>query len=137
MVPICTECLGTEGCNPAGEVENLVSCHGCGQSVHPSCRVYSTELVHYYEQHGWICDECKPCIVCDESPSESDKSEDLLVCEYCDQGIHYSCLNPRPDKRPKVWNCDDCRLARGMQPHGNINKVRSDVPDVVKKTAAK
>ena len=85
-----------------GEVENLVSCHGCGQSVHPSCRVYSTELVNYYEQHGWICDECKPCIVCDESPSESDKSEDLLVCEYCDQGIHYTCLHPRPDKRPKV-----------------------------------
>ena len=99
--------------------------------------MYSTELVHYYEEHGWICDECKPCIVCDESPAESDKSEDLLVCEYCDQGIHYSCLQPRPDKRPKVWNCDDCRLARGMQPHGNINKVRSDVPDVVKKTAAK
>ena len=102
MVPICTECLGTEGCNPAGEVENLVSCHGCGQSVHPSCRVYTAELVQYYEQHGWVCDECKPCIVCDESPSESDKSEDLLLCEYCDQGIHYTCLNPRPDKRPKV-----------------------------------
>ena len=131
-----------------------MSCHGCGQSVHPSCRVYSTELVHYYEQHGWICDECKPCIVCDESPSESDKSEDLLVCEYCDQGIHYTCLQPRPDKRPKVrrsvgnvyistrtspqvWNCDDCRLARGMDPHGNIKKFRADVPDVVKKTAAK
>ena len=106
MVPICTECLGTEGCNPVGEVENLVSCHGCGQSVHPSCRVYSTELVNYYEQHGWICDECKPCIVCDECPSESDKSEDLLVCEYCDQGIHYSCLHPRPDKRPKVRGLD-------------------------------
>merc|ERR550539_2303361 len=128
------ECLGTEGCNPVGEVENLVSCHGCGQSVHPSCRVYSTELVNYYEQHGWICDECKPCIVCDECPSESDKSEDLLVCEYCDQGIHYSCLHPRPDKRPEVWNCDDCRRARGMDPHGNINKFRSVVPDVVNKT---
>ena len=39
IVPICTECLGTEACNPAGEAERLVSCHGCGQSVHPSCRV--------------------------------------------------------------------------------------------------
>ena len=36
-----------------------------------------------------------------------------------------------------MWNCDDCRVARGMQPAGNINKFRSDVPDVVKKTAAK
>ena len=39
IVPICTECLGTEACNPGGEAERLVSCHGCGQSVHPSCRV--------------------------------------------------------------------------------------------------
>ena len=39
IVPICTECLGTEAANPAGEAERLVSCHGCGQSVHPSCRV--------------------------------------------------------------------------------------------------
>jgi len=137
VVPICTECLGTESCNPVGEAECLVSCYGCGQSVHPSCRVYSSELVHYFEQNGWTCDDCKACIVCDESPSESEKSEDLLVCEYCDQGIHYSCLSPIPDKRPKVWNCDDCRLARGMQPNGNIKKMRADVPDVVKKTAAK
>ena len=101
-MPICTECLGTEACNPAGEAESLVSCHGCGQSVHPSCRVYTPELVTYYTTHGWTCDECKPCIVCDQSPSESDKSEDLLVCEYCDQGVHYTCLQPRPEKRPKV-----------------------------------
>jgi len=84
VVPICTECLGTESSNPVGEAESLVSCYGCGQSVHPSCRAYSPELVHYFEQHGWTCDDCKPCIVCDESPNESDKSEDLLVCEYCD-----------------------------------------------------
>merc|ERR1711973_200635 len=31
----------------------------------------------------------------------------------------------------------DCRLARGMQPIGNVKKFRSAVPDVVKKTAAK
>ena len=37
--------------------------------------MYSSELVTYFEAQGWTCDECKPCIVCDESPSESDKSE--------------------------------------------------------------
>jgi hypothetical protein len=41
--------------------------------------VYPTELTSYFEQHGWTCDDCKACIVCDESPSESEKSEDLLV----------------------------------------------------------
>merc|ERR1719239_2061709 len=73
VVPICTECLGTEACNTTGEAEALVSCWGCGQSVHPSCRVYATELVAYFEQHGWTCDDCKACIVCDQSPSESEK----------------------------------------------------------------
>merc|ERR1712130_131711 len=56
---------------------------------------------------------------------------------YCDRGTHYTCLKPSPEKRPKVWNCDDCRLARGMQPIGNIKKLRAEVPEVVKKSAAK
>ena len=63
--------------------------------------------------------------------------QDLLVCEYCDQGVHFTCLHPRPEKRPRVWNCDDCRRARGMQPIGNVKKCSSVIPDVVKKTAAK
>ena len=28
--------------------------------------------------------------------------EHLMICEYCDQGVHLSCLHPVPDKRPKV-----------------------------------
>merc|ERR1712045_206638 len=136
-VPICCECLGTVGANPSGEEEHLVSCWGCGQSVHPSCRVYSNELTAYFEENGWTCDDCKPCIVCQLSPSEREKSEHLMICEYCDQGVHLSCLHPVPDKRPKVWNCDDCRLARGLLPNGNIRKAKQELPDVVKKTASK
>ena len=37
----------------------------------------------------------------------------------------------------KVWNCDDCRTARGMKPLGNIKKFRAEVADLVKKAAAK
>ena len=33
---------------------------------------------------------------------EAQKNEDLIICEYCDLGVHYSCLDPRPEKRPKV-----------------------------------
>ena len=36
----------------------------------------------------------------------------------------------------QVWNCDDCRLARGMTPNGNIAKFRAGIPDIVKKSAA-
>ena len=48
--------------------------------------------------------------------------EDLIICEYCDQGVHYSCLTPPPEKRPKVWNCDDCLTARGKPPNNNVKK---------------
>ena len=49
--------------------------------------------------------------------------EDLIICEYCDEGVHYSCLDPPPEKRPKVWDCDDCLVARGKQPNNNIKKA--------------
>ena len=52
--------------------------------------------------------------------------EDLIICEYCDQGVHYSCLSPPPEKRPKVWDCDDCLIARGKPPNNNVKK-RTDV----------
>ncbi len=33
--------------------------------------------------------------------------------------MHYSCLDPAPEMRPKVWDCDDCLVARGRQPNNN------------------
>jgi len=56
------------------------------------------------------------------TPSYVSSQEDLIICEYCDEGVHYSCLDPRPEKRPKVWACDDCLIARGKQPNNNIKK---------------
>ena len=46
-MPICCECLGTSERNPAGEEEALVSCWGCGVSVHPSCRVYRYSPIYW------------------------------------------------------------------------------------------
>ena len=53
--------------------------------------------------------------------------EDLIICEYCDEGVHFTCLSPRPEKRPKVWDCDDCLIARGKHPNNNVKK-RSGAP---------
>merc|ERR1712061_804551 len=89
-----------------------------GNSVHPSCRVYSADLVHHFEKEGWTCDDCKVCLVCGESQT----NEDLIICEYCDQGVHYTCLDPPPEKRPKVWDCDDCLMERGKPPNNNVRK---------------
>lgn len=36
--------------------------------------------------------------------------------------MHYTCLSPPPEKRPKVWDCDDCLLARGKTPNQNVRK---------------
>merc|ERR1711981_733549 len=52
----------------------------------------------------------------------SQTNEDLIICEYCDQGVHYTCLDPPPEKRPKVWDCDDCLMERGKPPNNNVRK---------------
>merc|ERR1711981_1488250 len=52
----------------------------------------------------------------------SQTNEDLIICEYCDQGVHYTCLDPPPEKRPKVWDCDDCLIERGKPPNNNVRK---------------
>ena len=79
---------------------------------------YSADLVHHFEKEGWTCDDCKVCLVCGESQT----NEDLIICEYCDEGVHYTCLDPPPEKRPKVWDCDECLIERGKPPNNNVRK---------------
>merc|ERR1712038_1064239 len=31
-------------------------------------------------------------------------------------------LDPPPEKRPKVWDCDDCLMERGKPPNNNVRK---------------
>ena len=52
-----------------------------------------------------------------------------MICEYCDQGVHYSCLSPPPEKRPKVWDCDDCLIARGKPPNNNVSDIPFERPN--------
>ena len=96
-----------------GKEEALISCYGCGNSVHPSCRVYSADLVQHFQkegkqtadillnifsenfvklisQHffffftGWTCDDCKTCIVC----SESQTNVSVVFCKK-----YFCCLH--------------------------------------------
>jgi hypothetical protein len=46
----------------------------------------STELVRYFEEKGWTCDDCKPCIVCELSSSESEKEQHSFFLLYNSQG---------------------------------------------------
>ena len=86
-LPICVECLGTEKLNSIGKEEALISCYGCGNSVHPSCRVYSADLVQHFQKEGWTCDDCKTCIVC----SESQTNVSLENCQFISLFIFYCC----------------------------------------------
>lgn len=36
--------------------------------------------------------------------------------------MHNSCLSPPPEKKPMVWDCDDCLIARRRPPTNNYKK---------------
>ena len=103
--PVCSFCLGTEGSNKDKRVEELISCHECGNSGHPSCLQYSVDLVKRIKCDPWLCLECKKCLVCNQSAN----AQDLLICDACDKGFHMECLEPSLSKLPEGrWICPVC-----------------------------
>ena len=102
---ICSFCLGTEESNRDKQTENLLSCHECGNSGHPSCLKYSKELVEFITAEPWLCLECKKCIYCNMSAN----ADDLLICDACDKGFHMECLDPPISALPEGrWVCPMC-----------------------------
>ena len=102
---ICSFCLGTEEMNRDKKCEELISCHDCGNSGHPSCLQYSKHLVERIKTAPWLCLECKRCLVCDMSAN----ADDLLICDACDKGFHMECLDPPLSSLPEGrWICPAC-----------------------------
>ena len=102
---ICSFCLGTSEANRDKKAEDLISCHECGNSGHPSCLKYSKELVERIKLDPWLCLECKKCMSCGVSAN----ADDLLICDGCDQGFHMDCLDPPVPKLPEGrWICPIC-----------------------------
>ena len=102
---VCSFCLGTKENNRDKKAEDLISCHECGNSGHPSCLQYSKELVMRIRAEPWLCLECKKCIVCDMSAN----ADDLLICDACDKGFHMDCLDPPLSSLPEGrWICPIC-----------------------------
>ena len=102
---ICSFCLGTEESNRDKQYEQLLSCHECGNSGHPSCLKYSKELVEFITAEPWLCLECKKCIYCNASAN----ADDLLICDACDKGFHMICLDPPISSLPEGrWVCPLC-----------------------------
>lgn len=102
---ICSFCLGTAERNRQEKREDLLSCHDCGNSGHPSCLQYSPALVARIKVEPWLCLECKKCMTCDQAAN----ADDLLICDSCDKGFHMDCLEPPLNKLPEGrWICPIC-----------------------------
>ena len=102
---VCSFCLGTEGSNKDRKAEKLISCHECGNSGHPSCLSYSTELVARIKLEPWLCLECKKCLICLQSAN----ADGLLICDACDKGFHMGCMDPPLSSLPEGrWICPVC-----------------------------
>ena len=102
---ICSFCLGTAERNRHEKQEDLLSCHECGNSGHPSCLQYSPALVTRIKAEPWLCLECKKCMSCDQAAN----ADDLLICDSCDKGFHMDCLEPPLNQLPEGrWICPIC-----------------------------
>ena len=132
---ICSFCLGTVEHNRHKKPEQLISCHDCGNSGHPSCLQYTASLVERIRAEPWLCLECKRCMICDQGAA----TDDLLFCDACDKGFHMECLDPPLSKLPEGrWICPFCvpppNRKRGG---GHSSRIPTDVFDMPHKRARK
>lgn len=109
----CDICLGD--CNEnkkTSKSEQLVSCHDCGRSGHPTCLGFKENMIISVKKFGWQCLECKSCAIC----GYSDNDDQLLFCDDCDRGFHLYCLKPRLTKAPEgEWSCHLCQKEFGSK----------------------
>lgn len=106
-IPICGFCLGTKEQNREKKREELISCADCGNSGHPSCLKFSSELTTRVKALRWQCIECKTCSTCRDQGKNADN---MLFCDSCDRGFHMECCDPPLTRMPKgMWVCQICR----------------------------
>lgn len=79
----CDFCLGNAEINKRTRAsEEMISCHHCGRSAHPTCLQFTPNMVNAVKKYPWECLECKSCDVC----GTSDNDDQLLFCDSCDRG---------------------------------------------------
>ncbi|CAJ0914180.1 unnamed protein product, partial [Mesorhabditis belari] len=106
----CDFCNGDRFKNAQGKAEDLVSCHDCGRSGHPSCLKFTPNMQLSTTKFGWQCIECKSCAIC----GTSENDDKLLFCDDCDRGFHLYCLRPALESAPEgEWSCHMCQRAFG------------------------
>ncbi|KHJ96378.1 PHD-finger [Oesophagostomum dentatum] len=85
--------------------EDLVVCHDCGRSAHPSCLNFNDNVPVIIKRYGWQCIECKSCTIC----GTSENDDKLLFCDDCDRGYHTYCFTPKMKSLPEnEYSCALC-----------------------------
>ncbi|PAA68834.1 hypothetical protein BOX15_Mlig028083g1 [Macrostomum lignano] len=103
---VCSFCLGDERRNRDGAPEDLIACHDCGRSGHPTCLKWSRALYLRVRRYPWLCIECKRCVVC---LADNPRDRNLLFCDWCDSGCHLTCCQPPLEQPPEGrWLCHTC-----------------------------
>uniref|UniRef100_A0A0W0F758 Histone acetyltransferase n=1 Tax=Moniliophthora roreri TaxID=221103 RepID=A0A0W0F758_MONRR len=101
----CSFCQGDDMKNKVGEPEQMLTCHVCGRSGHPSCMQLDSGNTEALRSYEWKCIECKTCEICLEKGDD----DRILFCDHCDRGWHMDCLDPPIEEPPQGnWFCPQC-----------------------------
>ncbi|CAB3402928.1 unnamed protein product [Caenorhabditis bovis] len=116
----CDLCLGSAFMNKnTKQPEDLVTCHDCGRSGHPSCLSFNKNVTVIISRYGWQCIECKSCTIC----GTSENDDKLLFCDDCDRGYHLYCLKPALEKAPDdEYSCRLCQIEFGDKASAPLKK---------------
>ncbi|WKY16446.1 hypothetical protein Q1695_001245 [Nippostrongylus brasiliensis] len=103
---ICDLCFGSKRMNKKTKSpEELVVCHDCGRSAHPTCLNFNDNVPVIIKRYGWQCIECKSCTIC----GTSENDDKLLFCDDCDRGYHTYCFVPAMKSLPEnEYSCELC-----------------------------
>lgn len=67
----CDFCLGNSEINKKTRVsEEMISCHHCGRSAHPTCLQFTPNMLKSVKKYPWECLECKSCGICGTSDND-------------------------------------------------------------------
>jgi len=86
----------------------LLNCQECGEVSHSSCAGIERVVVEHNgaAMERWKCTECVRCSGC----KTIGKEDQLLVCDWCQQGYHTYCHKPFLKSIPETekWLCSAC-----------------------------
>jgi len=128
----CDFCLGNSEINKKTRTsEEMISCHHCGRSAHPTCLQFTPNMLKSVKKYPWECLECKSCGIC----GTSDNDDQLLFCDDCDRGYHSHCVGLKEIPEGE-WSCSLCIVEYHSNDKSKSNSATNEPPISTIKSAA-